>query len=93
VSKPKICFKSLQNASGSARVSGRYFSLALAPETSRDGCPVEPHRAFAAQGDDAAPDQNIGTGLLEEAPRFLFGFFLLCLLSARGRPFHDAVNG
>jgi len=39
VSKPKICFRSLQNNSGSAMVSvcGRYFPVDLAPETSRAG--------------------------------------------------------
>jgi hypothetical protein len=44
--------------------------------------PKEPHRAgaIAAQVNDAAPDQNIGAGLPEQAARFLFGFFLIRLV-------------
>jgi len=40
--------------------------------------PIEPHSAgaFAAQSYDAAPDQNIGAGLLEQVLRFIFGVFL-----------------
>jgi hypothetical protein len=44
--------------------------------------PKEPHRAgaFTAQAYDAAPDQNIGASLPEQAARFLFGFFLIRLV-------------
>jgi hypothetical protein len=53
------------------------LSSGFGPGNVPRGRPVEPHHAFAAQANDAASDQNIGVGLLEQAPRFLFGFFLL----------------
>ena len=45
--------------------------------------PIEPHRAFAAQAYDAAPDQYVGAGLLEQASRLLFGLVLVPLLGVR----------
>jgi hypothetical protein len=35
---------------------------------------------FAPQGYDIAPDQDIGAGFSQQAPRFLFGFFLVRLV-------------
>jgi len=42
--------------------------------------------------DDAAPDQNIGAALLEQASCFLFCLFSIFPFGTRGWPFHHAVN-
>jgi len=78
---------------GSAMVSvgGRYFPVALTPETSLRAS-NRPHGAFAAEADHAASDQNIGTGFFKQAPRFLLGFFGLCLFCARAWPFHHTLD-
>ncbi len=40
-----------------------------------------------------SPRSKISAGLLEQASRIPLGFFLLFLFSARGRPFHHAIDG
>jgi hypothetical protein len=54
--------------------------LSLAAENVSRRRPIEPHRAFAAEADHAAPDQNIGACLFEKGAHFRLGCFRARLL-------------